>query len=98
MKTYQSQLVSPIETNKMQKSFFLVLAVLAVGSHAQLDSCEGCLATLTQLTSHATSAESIQVTKFIHTKTRIMKKIRLELIVKHNMYENKYFLFKCGIF
>jgi hypothetical protein len=45
----------------MQKSFFLVLAFLAVGSHAQLDSCEGCLATLTQLTSHATSAESIQV-------------------------------------
>ena len=46
---------------KINAAVFLVLGLLAVGSQAQLDSCEGCLATVGTLASFAATPESIDV-------------------------------------
>ena len=39
----------------------LVLGLLAAGSQAQLDTCEGCIATVGQLANFAASQQSIDV-------------------------------------
>ena len=45
----------------MQFTLAIVLAFLAAVSHAQLDTCDGCLATMETLTTAATTPESIAV-------------------------------------
>ena len=46
---------------KIHSAVVLVLGLLAVGSQAQLDSCEGCLATVGTLASFAATPDSIDV-------------------------------------